>query len=191
MAVNVPHTHLPAETSEVIAQLLELVETLQTDIAALEAAQVVRESGTYTPTLGNMVVGTAGTNTATYTYVGDDTGGHLAIHGRILFGSAGQTFPGASSETVSLPTGFQIASDFADGLNVLGGICVIDADSTDFTGHLRWSSNTTLRLVLEQDGAGVGANNIAIVDFTSGDPIATWAQGDGFDWHAWFPAVKV
>ena len=67
-------------------------------------------SGTYTPTLTNMAIGTGGTaiNTASFTFAGFPAGGILCVEGKVVFGTAGQTFPGASNESISLPTGYTL-----------------------------------------------------------------------------------
>lgn len=70
----------------------------------------VVQSGSYTPTLTSLVVGTGGTNTADYTFVGGPNVGDkglLAAQGKIVFGSSGATFPTVNSR-IGLPSGFNL-----------------------------------------------------------------------------------
>lgn len=100
----------------------------QADIAALFT------SGTYTPTLANMAIGTGGTptNTAKFTFVGFPAGGVLTVEGQIKFGTTGVTLPGASNESISLPAGYSMIYSNANSrlasvvqyLDVTGAIAV-------------------------------------------------------------------
>jgi hypothetical protein len=97
----------------------ELIENLTTRLATLEATQDSPpevDSGSYTPTLTNMDVGTGGSadNSARYTYAH----GILNCSGTIVFGTSGTTFPGGSNEKIGLPSGFTITSGFGASIPV-------------------------------------------------------------------------
>ncbi len=94
----------------------------QADIAALFT------SGTYTPTLANLAIGTGGTptNSAKWTFTGFPAGGDLLVEGTIKFGTSGTTLPGASAETISLPSGYSMIA--AAGIfPMLGEVDYFDA----------------------------------------------------------------
>lgn len=141
----------------------------QADIAALFA------SGTYTPTLGNMAIGTGGTptNTAKYTFVGFPAGGILTVEGSIKFGTTGVTLPSGPSETVSLPSGYALIdtnpsselSSTVTFVDVSGGVAM--------KGMIRPNTTTTLRMVL----INVSGANLVVNDVSATTPF-TWAVSD-------------
>lgn len=102
-------------------------------------------TGTYTPTLSNMAVGTGGLNTATYRFEGDADAGLIHIEGQIIFGTAGQTFPGGSSELISMPTGFEITD--TSGEQKIGDVTYF-AGGSIFSGILVRSTATQLALLV-------------------------------------------
>jgi hypothetical protein len=115
----------------------------QADLAALFT------SGTYTPTLGNLAIGTGGTpvNSAKYTFVGFPAGGVLTVEGRIKFGTSSVTLPAGSDETISLPSGYSIIET-----GVLEPVCQInyidDSTGAYVRGGLLVNSATTVKFVL-------------------------------------------
>ena len=146
------------------------------------------EDGTYTPTLSGMAIGTGGSaaNSAAYAWSGDGIGvGSLLVTGRLVFGSSGPTFPGATV-TVTLPTGFQFDPTNMNARSIVGGCMFIDAGSVDCTGHLVWASATTARLMVDQVGS-----TYAISAATSTTVPFTWVAGDGIEWSITARAVKV
>lgn len=142
----------------------------QADIAALFT------SGTYTPTLGNMVIGTGGTptNSAKFTFVGFPAGGVLTVEGKIKFGTTGTTLPAASAETISLPSGYAMI-DATDVLNELPSTVTFNDVSAvlPFKGILRPNSTTTVRLI----HLAVSGSSIIPADVTATVPF-TWAIND-------------
>lgn len=141
----------------------------QADLAALFA------SGTYTPTLGSMVIGTGGSasNSAKYTFVGFPAGGELIVEGAIVFGTSGQTFPGAGTETFSLPSGYTLIDSTTSSI-VAGWTSFVDSSAgSTIHGVLRPNSSTTMRLLV----LSVTGTNLTVVDIASTVPF-TWASGD-------------
>lgn len=141
----------------------------EADIAALFA------SGTYTPTLVGMVIGTGGTpiNTAKWTFVGFPAGGILTVEGKIKFGTAGQTFP-AATITASLPAGYaQI--NFADQYShLVAAVTYTDVSpESTYQGCIRPASSTTVRFVTSI----VSGTNIAHGGTGTTQPF-TWASND-------------
>ena len=133
--------------------------------------EVFHSEGTFTPTLGNMAIGTGGgaLNTASWTY----TGGLLEVEGKVLFGTTAPTLPGASQETIALPPGFTLLN--ADTLTSL--VCVVDLRSvgggTLFKGSVYPASSTVLNLFWTQV-SGTGLINAALAATAP----FTWAAGD-------------
>lgn len=138
-------------------------------------AAVEGSSGTYTPTLGNMVIGTGGTptNTASYTFVGAAEAGILTVEGKIKFGSTAPTLPGASAETISLPAGYSLIE--TDSLaELLSNVFYNDVSgSVNFKGTLYPASSTTLTLFV----TSVSGSQITNAALTATVPF-TWAIND-------------
>jgi hypothetical protein len=144
----------------------------------------VAASGTYTPTPFGFVVGTGGTNTATY----DEANGWIDIEGTITFGTSGQTFPGASC-TVTLPTGYQFASTTARRAH--GLVTSYDATSGEtYTGVVHRESSTTMRFLLWGDDAGTGSGFVTNVATSTTNPF-TWAANDQIIWGCRAKVVRV
>lgn len=129
------------------------------------------ESNSYTPTLTGIGVGAGGGNVAHYTYIGTDTG-LLVTHGLITFGSSGQTFPGASAESVSLPSGFAMV-DYH--INRPCGQARYNIGS-NWIGSLWQQGDTDLRFVATTASG-------QWVDPTASVP-GSWAAGSSIDWHS-------
>lgn len=140
----------------------------QADIAALFT------SGTYTPTLGAMVIGTGGTptNTAKYTFVGFPAGGVLTVEGKIKFGTTGVTLPAGSTETISLPSGYAFI-DTGTFCHLNCAVSLVDITGGIYDGSLRTASTTTVSLFLKTFVAG-GVN----FDVLTATTPFTWAIND-------------
>lgn len=142
----------------------------QADLASLFT------SGTYTPTLANMVIGTGGTpiNSAKFTFSGFPAGGTLVVEGRIKFGTTGTTLPGASEESMSLPAGYAMI-DTTSSVAVLNGKVVLyDVTGTPFDSHLIMLTSTTIGFRLPQvSGTNISSNTA----MTATVPFA-WAIND-------------
>lgn len=126
-------------------------------------------SGTYTPSLTGMAIGTGGgaTNTASFVYAQ----GLLSVEGTILFGTSGATLPGATPLTIAFPVGWSLTNT---NFNYdLGYIHFIDATSTDFTGSFGPENATSLRLF-----ATSAASAFDTRAATSATVPFTWAVGD-------------
>lgn len=143
----------------------------QADIAALFA------SGTYTPTLANLAIGTGGTpiNSAKYTFVGFPAGGVLHVEGRIKFGTTSVTLPGASEETMTLPTGYAMIDTTSTSANVNGQASFFFVGSAFVCqGFLVMITSTTVGFrVARVSGSNIQTNNA----MTSTIP-GTWAVSD-------------
>lgn len=124
-------------------------------------------SGTYTPTLVNMAVGTGGSalNTASWSYARK----LLTIEGILVFGTTGTTFPSAAAETIGLPTGFTLDGNASTQVGMvthtIGGSASI--------GSVRIESSTTLRPL----SFSTAAASVQAVDLTATVP-GSWAAGD-------------
>lgn len=131
---------------------------------------VLRDSGTFTPVLGNMVIGTGGSiNTATFKF----SDGILVVEGKIKFGTAGTTLPGASQETIALPTGYTMA--FTDVIHELA--CKINYNDVsagaNFKGAMAPSTSSVLSIFVD----AVSGTNIVNAALTAAVPFA-WAISD-------------
>lgn len=135
-------------------------------------------SGTYTPTLVGMAVGTGGSafNTAWYAF----TGGIFTMNGLVTFGTAGTTFPGATV-TVTLPTGFTMP--YYSTSHPIGR-CTMGIAGTNYAGSCWTNSGTTARFVVE-NVAGTYATVVA----TSTTVPATWAAGSAISYSFTTPAT--
>ena len=136
------------------------------------------DTGTYTPTLGGMAIGTGGSaaNTASFNFIG----GVLFVEGSVIFGTSGQTFP--TAPTVTLPTGYTVTTVTVNrpcGLSALN-----DAGVGTFSGECRVASSTTVQFVAEQSSATSGI--VAAISTTS--PM-TWAAGDSILYEFWVRAT--
>lgn len=144
----------------------------QADIAALFT------SGTYTPTLANMVIGTGGTpiNTAKFTFVGFPAGGVLTVEGRIKFGTTGTTLPGASVETISLPSGYALIDTSVDGALISQVVFQdVSAPGTERLGIIVPVTSTTVRPVMPT----VTGSFLFRLSIDATNPF-TWAINDEF-----------
>lgn len=133
-------------------------------------------SGTYTPTLANLAIGTGGspTNTASFTFAGFPAGGILTVEGKIVFGTTAPTLPGASQESISLPSGYSmILTDTSSGL--AGTLLYVDVSAaTLFDGLMAPLTATTVGLYVKTvSGTAIAVNSAltATVPFT-------WAIND-------------
>lgn len=146
----------------------------EADIAALFT------SGTYTPTLGAMVIGTGGTptNSAKFTFVGFPAGGVLTVEGKIKFGTAGQTFPAASAETISLPAGYSLI-ETSTATATLSLVTFVDSSTGAVSyGAVFPNTATTVRPLI----SSVSGSFITAVDVAATTPFA-WASGDEINYR--------
>lgn len=132
-------------------------------------------SGSYTPTLGGIAVGTGGsaTNIAYYSYVG----GLLVVQGTIQFGTAGQTFPSAS-HTISLPSGFTPAMAVTPNYATVG-VAQMVAGGVSANGSVTLVTATQVRL-----GVWGAATTYAVNSNLSTAIPGTWVAGDYARWTA-------
>lgn len=140
----------------------------QADIAALFT------SGTYTPTLTNLAIGTGGTptNSAKYTFVGFPAGGVLTVEGKIKFGTTAPTLPGASLETVSLPSGYSMI-DTSGSSFLSGEVAFSDVTGSVWEGLLLPASATSFYLYSK----AVSGTGLVAALLTATVPFA-WAVND-------------
>jgi hypothetical protein len=143
----------------------------ETDIANLF------KSGTYTPTLVNLAIGTGGTptNSAKWTFVGFPAGGVLTLEGMIKFGTTAPTLPGASEESISLPAGYSMIDTGGSVASLSGQVSFYDVSAAGvFQGFAIALSATTFGLRWAQvTGTIIQVNN----SLTLTTPIA-WAIND-------------
>lgn len=127
------------------------------------------DSGTYTPTLTGMAIGTGGSaaNTASFHFIG----GVLFVEGSIIFGTSGQTFP--TTPTMSIPAGYTIATATAN--RPCGWASIIDSGTGTFTGRCHVITSTSVGFVAENSAATSGV--VAAISTTN--PM-TWASSDQF-----------
>lgn len=152
------------------------------------------ETALYTPSLGSMVVGAGGVNTARYTFIGPTAVGsigHLNISGQISFGTSGQTFPNV--DVISLPTGFQFTSPpaptIAKNYYPPVGICqVYDDTGSLYTGLVHYRTATGF-----SPGTVAASGNFATLQFLNSGantPIP-FAASDAIVYMVNTPAVRV
>lgn len=142
-------------------------------ITDLEDDVAYPENGTYTPTLTGMVVGTGGSaaNSASYTFVGGNQVGDvgvLRIEWRMVFGTAGTTFP--TAPTISLPAGFNLVqtnTSFPIGRAYLGDS---GTAANDRWAEVAPNSVSTFRILL-------GGISGAVATLSTTTPF-TWAIND-------------
>jgi hypothetical protein len=137
-------------------------------------------TGTYTPTLTGMAIGTGGSayNSATYTLVP----GHLIVQGRLVFGTTGVTLPTASAIGVGPPSGVTLAPLVA--ALIPAGICYMTAAGTGYVGSVRAESSSLMRFLAT--GAAV---TYTTTTATSGTIPGTWANGDSISYQFTVPAT--
>lgn len=138
-------------------------------------------TGTFTPALTGMAIGTGGgaANTATYTY----SGGILIVQGITLFGTSGATFPGATAAW-DVPTLFTITG--GQSAMPVGSASLNDATGSIYPSPLWYSDTNTVRfLVVTVSGANL------IQSSPSTTTPFTWAAGDSISYHYAVRAVRV
>lgn len=137
-------------------------------------------TGTYTPTLAGMAIGTGGgaSNTAAFGYAG----GVLTVAGRIVFGTSGVTLPGAGDITVTVPSGFTMTSS-VDVSTPIGDVSLGAAGAIS-PGVCWWNTSTTVRF-LALNSAGT---YLAVAAPASTVP-ATWVNGDTIRYSFSVPAT--
>jgi hypothetical protein len=144
-------------------------------VTVLEAGYVAVETGTYTPTLTGMAIGTGGSvNTGSWTFIGGpDVGdsGVLVWEWRLVFGTSGATFP--TAPTVALPAGYNFVAPSYAGLFPVG-TCFFEAVSASANSRLGTVSPvsvSTVRMFINGHSAGTGG-------VTTTTPF-TWQVSDG------------
>lgn len=134
----------------------------------------------YTPTLSGVVVGSGGTNTATWMQLGST----MHIYGNIVFGSSGQTFP-TGTFTIALPSGW--TSSEVDGTPV--GTARLRDSSVPATFPADLQIISGVLTVLSTTASGTytqyGGSPSATVPFG-----AAWASGDSVVWSATLQAAQ-
>lgn len=127
-------------------------------------------SGSYTPTLTGIVVGTGGTpyNTAKYVIVG----GVIHVEGRIQFGNTANTYPSGANPGVSLPAGVTF-TNFTVGQTLPAVINYLDTGVGNWIGTLWQFTSTSVIFVVY--AAAAAYVNIAVPAATV--PFA-WGAGD-------------
>lgn len=140
------------------------------------------DSGTYTPTLTNMAIGTGGTpdNTATYRHIN----GLLSVWGHIDFGTTGATLPGAATEAIGFPPGY--TSNLPQAGFVIGMVRM-NVGGDDYMGPLLGGtgSEATLRAFHLINGTlWIDTNPI-----TATTP-ATWAGDDWITYQFTVPVTR-
>jgi hypothetical protein len=131
------------------------------------------EAGSYTPTLGSIVVGSGGVNSATYAF----SGGVLVVSGTIQFGASGATYPGASN-TITLPSTFTPTISASPNYPIVG-TATLQAGGVSAYGPVVLISSTQLRLyAFSAGGTYVGATNLSTT------VPGSWASSDYIRWSA-------
>lgn len=153
--------------------------TVADAINALEARPLAEfASGSYTPSLTNLSIGTGGNpqNLAEYTYVGGANVGQnglLIAMGTIELGTSGTV---GNAPTLAMPTGFVL--DLVSGSNnPIGAARLSDVSTGANTRQaLVYPSTTgTIRFITDGFGSTVGS-------ITATSPF-TWAAGDLIAWN--------
>jgi len=125
-------------------------------------------TGTYTPTLSGMAIGTGGSaaNTATFSFAN----GILSVIGFIQFGTSGVTLPGAGGNiNVSVPSGFSMLGASTTPI----GQAMLTAAATNYHGIAWINSATAVRFLALAAGA-----TYLTPAATSATVPGTWANGD-------------
>lgn len=138
------------------------------------------ETGSYTPTLGNMAIGTGGSaqNTADYVFVGGPRSGDrglLSVTGTVQFGTTGMTFPQAGSETITLPAAFRFVG--TSSLHIVGHVTY--NGTSNAVGAL-WSSGTN---AYRPVNSTTSTTQNVWGDISGTVPFA-WVAGNSIQWHA-------
>lgn len=132
-------------------------------------------TGTYTPALGIIAIGTGGSalNIARYTFIGPAASGSrgiLFMSGRIVFGTTGATFPGAGGEVIALPAALVLDEAPSYALTPIGRATY--GIGSNYAGAIWWNTATTVRPVSET----VSGTNLIFGDLTAAIP-GTWVAG--------------
>lgn len=164
--------------------------TIDERVEFLEESFIGAQSGTYTPTLVGMAIGTGGsaTNTASYWWTGGpDVGdeGLLFLSGWIIFGTAGATFP--TTPDVLLPPGFRVSAAVPVVQRVQAVHYFIAAVGFVF-GFVEYqaSANDRIRLGwLNAAGTPLGLGALSPVS------PGAWAAGDSMRYGVLLPTIRV
>ncbi len=156
--------------------------------AVADAINELAVTGTYTPTLSGMAVGTGGNaaNIARYVFVGGNETGDIGLmkaRGLITFGTSGASFP-SSDQIVTMPAGFQIYDWLL--YNGVGTVNLVDAGTAAHVGTIRARSATTFQLERQL----VSGANVLSSSMSTTTPF-TWVAGDYMVWDIDVMAVRV
>lgn len=132
-------------------------------------------SGSYTPSLTNVAIGTGGSaaNAAVWSFDGT----HLTVTGRIILGTSGASV--GTGPRLSTPAGFTLAAGYASWAP-LGPCSMLDTDLGQI-GEAVCTRGTTAGTVTLLQSVYTAPYN-RLVNITATSPF-TWAAGDGFRYH--------
>lgn len=146
-------------------------------------------SGTYTPTLSGMAIGTGGgaANTATWYYDGN----MLDVVGQIVFGTTGPTFPGAGGNiNVALPTSPAWTIPVLNG-NHPAGLVTLSPAGSNWVGFGWVNTGTTIRFLAESINAAAAGTDYVKQAATGAAIPAAWAAGNTIQYSFRVPATAV
>lgn len=166
-----------------LRQLNEELATTNTTLSSLSTAvSGLFVTGTYTPTLSGMAIGTGGSaaNTARLHYAN----GLLTVQGRIIFGTSGTTFPG-SSITATLPSGYTATEFYAQFEQAIGFVTFRDDGVLSYNGVVWLDSTSTVRFMALDN-----ASTYERVAATGTTIPFTWGAGDRITYQFSLIATK-
>lgn len=169
-----------------IAALLGDVATLIADVATLDLTKAGFETGTFSPTLTNINIGTGGSalNSAIYHYVGGPNigdSGLLTVTGRITLGTSGQSV--GTGPQATIPPGFSIPAPVQTGANRYGVATLLTNANI---GFVQQAGATAVAFVV----GGAGSTYVTGTTITSAVP-GTWGAGDALTYTYTIPVVRV
>lgn len=162
------------------------------------------QSGTWTPTLTGIAIGTGGTplNIAAYTYVGGPNIGDRGImsaRGQVRFGTTGVTLPAGIAIDLTLPTGFQFPADLTNDLAnfadyAIGTITCRDDGAGSYPGWLCLTGTANkFRPIVDQTTITTHTGTVTV--FSTRTVLAAtapfpWGINDAFAWAWTAPVVR-
>jgi hypothetical protein len=163
----------PNTTTPITAASLNNVE------AFLESISTVPDAWTsYTPTLTNLTLGTAGTVTGRAMQAGK----FVFVDIVAILGTSG--FSVGSNPEFSIPSGLSFGSSYTNNISSVGTALAVDqVANVRYQGYTRVQTSTTVSMGL----MSVSGSSVVTAGVTSTAPF-TWAAGDELRFHFWFEA---
>lgn len=134
------------------------------------------DSGSYTPTVDNLTLGTGGTNSAVYSF----SRAVLTVSGLITLGTGGAV---SGNVLISYPSGFQCDPVYETDSPI--GTVIFNAGASQYSGIMSYNSGSRMKpLVSRYNPTLTGSAEYITIAGTSASVPGTWVSGSDLRWSA-------